>query len=137
MLVLNSIFLNTLRIQNLAIGFSLSKSRQGPSNLSFSCVEKVQEEDKKLKGAKEKAKGPHSHILFLRYFSEGLLRGGGPPVGKTQARNPTAKPEVGQDLLGKGDLGPAAGAVLMRTTCVRGAPRICDTRVIRGVVHHG
>ena len=40
--------------------------------------------------------------------------GGVPPVGKTQAHNPTAKPEVGRDLLGKGDLGPAAGVVPMR-----------------------
>ena len=24
----------------------------------------------------------------------------------------------------------------MRTTCVGGVPRICDTRVIRGVAHH-
>ena len=39
---------------------------------------------------------------------EGL--GGVPPVGKTQARNPPAKPEVGRDLLGQGGLGPAAGA---------------------------
>ena len=51
-------------------------------------------------------------------------------------RDPTAKPEVGRGLLGKGDLGPAVGAVLMRTTCVGGVPRICDTRVIRGIVHH-
>ena len=63
-------------------------------------------------------------------------RGGDSPVGKTEARNPTAKPEVGRDLLGKGDLGPAAGAVPMRTTCIRGTPSICDARVIRTVIHH-
>ncbi len=34
-------------------------------------------------------------------------------------RNPTAKPEVGRGLLGKGDLGPAVGAVLMHTTFPR------------------
>ena len=54
---------------------------------------------------------------------------GGNLVGRTQARDPTAKPDVGRGLLGKGDLGPAVGAVLMRTTCVRGAPRICNTRI--------
>ena len=57
-------------------------------------------------------------------------------VGKTEARNPTDKPEVGRALLRKGDLGPAAGAVPMRTTCVRGVPHICDAVVIRGIVHH-
>ena len=51
------------------------------------------------------------------------------------ARSPS-QAQMGRGLLGKGNLGPAVGAVLMRTTCVRGAPRICDTRVIRGVVHH-
>ena len=39
-------------------------------------------------------------------------------------------------LFQQAHLGPTVGAVLMRTTCVGGAPRICDTRVIRGVVHH-
>ena len=63
-------------------------------------------------------------------------KGGNSPVGRTPARDPTAKPEVGQGLLGRGDLGPAAGAVPMRTTCVRGIPSICDARVIRGIVHH-
>ena len=57
-------------------------------------------------------------------------------LGKTQARSLPAKPEVGRDLLGQGDLGPTAGAVPMRTTCVRGIPSICDARVIRGVAHH-
>ena len=63
-------------------------------------------------------------------------KGGNFPVGGTRARNPTAKPEVGRGLLRRGGLGPAVGAVLMRTTCVGGAPRICDTRVIRGIAHH-
>ena len=43
---------------------------------------------------------------------------------------------MGRDLLGKGDLGPAAGAILMHTTCVRGVPSICDARVISGIVNH-
>ena len=70
------------------------------------------------------------------YFFRGA-KGGNSPVGKTQARDPTAKPEVSRGLLGKGDLGPAVGAILMRTTCIRGAPRIYDTRVIivGGIVH--
>ena len=38
-------------------------------------------------------------------------KGRRPPVGKPQARNPIDKPEVRRDLLGKGDLGPAAGAI--------------------------
>ncbi len=56
------------------------------------------------------------------------------PVGKTQARGqsvsaqPTDKPEEGQGLLGKGDLGPAAGAIPMRNTCVREIPNIRDAR---------
>ncbi len=58
------------------------------------------------------------------------------PVGRTHARNPTASPEVTRCLLRRGGLGPTVGAVLMRTTCFGGVPRICDTRVIRGVVHH-
>ena len=58
------------------------------------------------------------------------------PVGRTHARNPTASPAVTQCLLMRGGLGPTVGAVLMRTTCVGGVPRICDTRVIRRVVHH-
>ena len=62
--------------------------------------------------------------------------GGNSPAGRTQARDPTAKPKVGQGLLGKGDLGPAAGAIPMRTTCVRGIPGICDAGFIRGIVNH-
>ena len=60
------------------------------------------------------------------------------PVGRTHARNPTASPKVAQCLLRRGRLGPTVRAVLMRTTCVGGggAPRICGTRVIRGVAHH-
>ena len=58
------------------------------------------------------------------------------PVGRTHARNPTASPAVAHCLLMRGGLGPTGRAVLMRTTCVGGVPRICDTRVIRGVVHH-
>ena len=58
------------------------------------------------------------------------------PVGRTHARNPTASPAVAQCLLRRGGLGPTVRAVLMRTTCVGGVPRICDTRVIRRVVHH-
>ena len=57
------------------------------------------------------------------------------PVGRTHARNPTASPAVAQCLLRRGGLGPTARATLMRTTYVGGVPRICDTRVIRGVVH--
>ena len=57
------------------------------------------------------------------------------PVGRTHARNPTASPAVAQCLLRRGGLGPTVRAVLMRTTCVGGVPRICDTGVIRGVVH--
>ena len=62
---------------------------------------------------------------------------GGPPVGKTQPRNLTDKPyEVGRALLGKGDLGAAAGVITMRTTCFRGIPSICDacqmSQVTRG-----
>ena len=57
-------------------------------------------------------------------------------LGNTEARNPTDKPEVGRNLLGKGDLGPAAGAVPMRTACVRGTLSICDARAIRGITHH-
>ena len=52
--------------------------------------------------------------LYLCYFSAAVFKvflngaeGGHSPVGKTQARNPTAKPEVGRGLLGKRDLGPA------------------------------
>ena len=51
-------------------------------------------------------------------------------------RDPTARPKGGQDLLGKGDSGPAAGADPMPTTCVRGIPSICDARVVRGIIHH-
>ena len=63
-------------------------------------------------------------------------KGGNFPVGRTRARNPTAKPgDPGSAQ--EGDLGPTTvGAVLMRTTCVRGAPRIFNTWVIRGVAHH-
>ena len=43
---------------------------------------------------------------------------------------------MGRGLLGKGDLGPAAGAILMHTTCVRGVPSICDARVISRIVNH-
>ena len=63
-------------------------------------------------------------------------KGGNLPVGRTHARNPTSSPAVAQCLLMRGGLGPTVRAVLMRTTCVGGVPRICDTRVIRGVVHH-
>ena len=45
-------------------------------------------------------------------------------------------PVVTRGLLRRGGLGPTVGAVLMRTPCVGGAPRICDARVVRGVVHH-
>ena len=69
-------------------------------------------------------------------FFFGGAKGGNSPVGRTEARDPTAKPEVGRGLLGKGDLGPAAGAVPMRTACVRGTPSICDAMVIRGIIHH-
>ena len=58
------------------------------------------------------------------------------PVGRTHARNPTSSPAVAQCLLMRGRLGPTVRAVLMRTTCVGGVPRICDIRVIRGVIHH-
>ena len=58
------------------------------------------------------------------------------PVGRTHARNPTASPAVAHCLLMRGGLGPTVRTVLMRTTSVGGLPRICDTRVIRGVVHH-
>ena len=58
------------------------------------------------------------------------------PVGRTCARNPTANPAVTRGLLRRGGLGPTGRAVLMRTTCVGGVPRICETRVIRGVAHH-
>ena len=63
-------------------------------------------------------------------------KGGNFPVGRTRARNPTANPAVTRGLLRGRGLGHTVGAVLMRTTCVGGVPRICDTRVIRGVVHH-
>ena len=40
-------------------------------------------------------------------------------------------------MLGKGDLGAAAGVVPMRTTCISGGtPSVCDARVIGGVIHH-
>ena len=58
------------------------------------------------------------------------------PVGRTHARNPTSSPAVAQCLLMRGSLGPTGRAVLIRTTCVGGVPRICDTRVIRRVAHH-
>ena len=50
--------------------------------------------------------------------------------GRTHARNPTASPAVAQCLLRRGGLGPTVRAVLMRTTCVGGAPRICDTSLL-------
>ena len=46
---------------------------------------------------------PPTETAALSGVSSRGAEGGSPPVGKTQARNPTAKPEVGQDLLGKGD----------------------------------
>ena len=65
------------------------------------------------------------------FFSRGA-KGRNFPVGRTRARNPTANPAVGRGLLRRGGLGPTptVGAVLMRTTCVGGARRICDTRTI-------
>ena len=69
------------------------------------------------------------------FFFRGA-KGGDFPVGRTRARNPTANPAMTRGLLRRGGLGPTVGAVLMHTTCVGGAPRICDTRVIRGVAHH-
>ena len=71
---------------------------------------------------------------FSLGFSFRGAKGGKPPVGRTQARDPTAKPEVGRALLGRGDLGPAAGAIPMRTTCVRGTPSMCNARVSRKIV---
>ena len=50
-------------------------------------------------------------------FSSRGAKGEDSPVGRTQVRDPTAKPEVGRGLLDKGDLGPAA---LGRSPC---APR--------------
>ena len=73
--------------------------------------------------------------LFVEIIFGGA-KGGYSPVGRTQARDPTAKPEVGRALLGRGDLGPAAGAIPMRTTCVRGIPSTGDARAIRGIIHH-
>ena len=68
-------------------------------------------------------------------FILGGLRGS-PHVGKTQARNPTDKPKVGQGPAREGDLGAAAGSALMLNTCVRGPPGVCDARAIGGVVRH-
>ena len=70
------------------------------------------------------------------YFHLMGLRGWGPHVGKTQARNPTDRSKVGRGPAREGDLRAAAGSVLMRTTCVRGTPVVCDARFIGGVVNH-
>ena len=43
-----------------------------------------------------------SHSSAALWLSLKRPRGGGSPVGRTQARNPTAKPEVTRGLLGKG-----------------------------------
>ena len=50
-------------------------------------------------------------------------KGGNMPVGRTHARNATARPAVAQCLLRRGGLGPTVRVVLMRTTCVGGVPR--------------
>ena len=89
----------------------------------------------KFLSIKKAQRGCQKNFSTVEFLLRGA-KGGNSPVGKTQARDPTARPKGGQDLLGKGDLGPTVGAVLMRTTCVGGVPRICDTRVIRRVVHH-
>ena len=60
-----------------------------------------------------------THGRDFTVFSRGA-KGGNFPVGRTHARNPTANLAVTRGLLRRGGLGPTAGAVLVRTTCVGG-----------------
>ena len=73
--------------------------------------EDPESQEKKTKGTKNWA--IYSFFPKILICNHMCYLGKGPPVpvGKTQARNPTDKPEVGRNLLRKGDLGPAtAGA---------------------------
>ena len=69
-------------------------------------------------------------------FSRGV-KGGGLARRKDTRAQPHSQSRSGPVLAQEwGGLGPTVRAVLMRTTCVGGVPRMCDTRVIRRVVHH-